>query len=487
MSIQSLGVGSGLDLESLVTQLLRAERTPKEARLNTRESVADATISGFGKLKSKMSDLQDSLEDLKSASDINSRNATVKGASDEDDDTVLTASARNAALTGTYDITVNQLAQGTRLETANASAGGFGSPDDVVLSSGTAELEFGLGGDSDTFTVTVTAGMTLSELREAINSASDNFGVSANLIDTGTADGGTKLVFMSDKTGTGNDLFIRNVNDNAELNRVATTSSDASTTYLTPIQEATNAQAVVDGITVESATNTFENTIVGVDFTVEQTSEFASDGVTRVPTELQIGIDKDAMQEKIDGFIKQYNALVDEIDALTAYGGDEGEDGALAGDSLARSIRSGLSAIVGSGVADNEFGGLFAIGIELTNEGKLEIGSSDFGLGTGQDRLDEAMETQFSEVAALFGTETTGIAAQLFSFVEQYTDSDGLIANRETAAKAEQDLVADDRERLAQRMESYEQLLRDRYLNLDQTVTRLNQTGTALLASLGQS
>ena len=127
---------------------------------------------------------------------------------------------------------------------------------------------------------------------------------------------------------------------------------------------------------------------------------------------------------------------------------------------------------------------MFQIGIEVDSDGKLEIGSTDFGLGTGEDRLEDALEDNFDEIAKLFTDENDGIATRMFKFAEEYTSFSGLISLRERTAKDNREEVFDQKETLELRMLSFEQTLRDKYLNLDQTVARLNQTGSALLASL---
>ena len=168
MSIQSLGVGSGLDLEGLVSQLLQAERAPKTQRLNTREAEIESTISGLGLLKSKMSDFEDVLDSLKEASNLASRLPSVNEVDEEFP--TLEATASSSALEGVYDITVERLASGSRIETDD---GEFATADATVLTAGTGQLTFGSASDTDTFTIDVTAGMTLTELREAINQHAD--------------------------------------------------------------------------------------------------------------------------------------------------------------------------------------------------------------------------------------------------------------------------------------------------------------------------
>ncbi|GGW73463.1 flagellar filament capping protein FliD [Alteromonas halophila] len=474
MSISSLGVGSGLALTDLVNQLLQAERRPKEMRLDAREEKVDAEISGLGQIKSKLSEFKTLVDGLRSDSDINGREPKITNPSEDDD--VLSASASSSALKGKYEISVSELATGSR---AITDEGSFTSTSDSVLSTGTGSLTFSVP-DGDSFTVDVAAGMTLTELREAINDNADNFGVGANIIDTGTA-AGPRLVFTSSVTGEGNNLTITNDGGNAELDKFSTAGISAAN-----ITDATNAKAQIDGIDVESSTNKFENTIANVSFEVNEVSPLASDGLTRETTRLEIGFDKEGLEEKIRGFVEGYNALIQEIDKLGRYGETpEDEDGALAGDSLLRGIKSGLSSILSSSVSTSELGGLFQLGIEFNKDGELEIGSSDFGLGSGNTRLQEALSDNFDDIATLFTDENEGIAVRLHEFANQYTNSSGLLTTRERAAQDERNEISDDREQLERRMSSYEDLLRQKYTSLDQTVARLNQTGSALFAALG--
>lgn len=476
MTIQSLGVGSGLDLDALVQQLISAERQPKEERLNEKEERVEAEISGLGKVKSKLSDFQDIVDELKSDREINGREPTIDNPTEDDD--VFSAEASNSALRGSYAISVSQLASGSRITT---DEGAFTSSSDALLSTGTGSLTFSVGAD-DSFTVNIDSSTTLADLREMINDSDDNFGVTANIIETGTA-AGPRLVFQSETTGDGNDLVITNDSGNAELDRLSTTGG-ATNISAGNIEAAKNAIAFIDGIEVQSDSNKFDNTIQNVSFTAKEASpKDASDNL--IPSTLTIGYDKEGLQEKIENFVDNYNNLIKELDAQTKYGeSDLEEDGALAGDSLIRSIKSGLATIIGDNVSTSALGGLFSLGVELNEDGELEISSTDFGLGSGEDRLETALEDSFDDIATLFTDENEGIAARLASYLEQYTSSDGLISLREKTAKEDREEVYDDRETLELRMVSFEQTLRDRYLNLDQTVAQLNQTSSALLAVL---
>ena len=75
----------------------------------------------------------------------------------------------------------------------------------------------------------------------------------------------------------------------------------------------------------------------------------------------------------------------------------------------------------------------------------------------------------------------------MYEYVEQYTNFSGLLSSRERSVRDQKDQLADEREQFELRMASTEQILRDKYLNLDQTVAQLNKTGSALVAALGSA
>ncbi len=479
MSVSSIGVGSGLDLSGLVTQLLEAERAPKQARLDAREESLETEISAIGQLKSKLDEFKEAVRELRSSTGLQGRDASIShpGISSEDDATgPFTAEASNSAVKGEYKIAIEQLASGSRLQSLSAADNGgvavFSSSSDAV-SSTAGTMTFTAG--SDTFDVNVTAGMTLSQLRNAVNSAGEAYGINASIVDTGTSDG-ARLVYTSSTTGAGNDLTV--TNNNAELDKVSTAGMD--------VTAAQNAKATIDGIAVESETNVFENVIENVSFEAEEVSSKDALGDFETST-LSIGYDKDGLKNKITDFVDNYNAIMDEIKTLTRYGSSELEDdGPLAGDFMARGIQSGLSSLVSGSVSASSLSTLFQIGVSFDDDGKLQISETDeFGFGSGQDLLDDALDDNYDEIAALFSDDDEGIANKMYDFVHEYTTFGGLLRSREDAKKGEKDLLSDERERFELQMADYEQLLRDKYINLDLTVAKLQRTGSSLMAALG--
>ena len=178
MPIIASGIGSGLDISGLVSQLVASEAEPANARLNAQEIDYGSELSAFGTLKSALSAFQDSVSKLESATAFQVFTST---SSNED---VFTASANDTAVAGDYSIEVMQLAQADKLRSVDFSAG-----TEVI---GTGTLDISLGATSFQLTID-SSNNTLDGIRDAINSAADNPGITASLI---SVDSGTQLIFL---------------------------------------------------------------------------------------------------------------------------------------------------------------------------------------------------------------------------------------------------------------------------------------------------
>jgi len=187
--ITSPGLGSGLDVNAIITAIVNADRAPIEFRLNQREAVAQTTLSGLGTLKSALSTLKTAAEKLDAVSDFNVRKVSISQSG------FFTATTTNKAALGNYAIEVKQLAKGSKLESGIITGG----PSTTYAAD---TLSFSASGSS--FNVNISATDTLVDIRNKINSASGNTFVSANIV---TTNDGTKLVYSSTKTGAGNDHY----------------------------------------------------------------------------------------------------------------------------------------------------------------------------------------------------------------------------------------------------------------------------------------
>ena len=383
-SISSLGVGSGIDIKSLVQQLVQAEAAGPTGRYDRKEAEYQAQLSSLGTIKSAMSDFRASYLDLKLQSTFNTYTAS---SSDTD---VFTASASSGATTGSHTVEVTQLAQAQSLAT--------GTVTDLtqVLGTGTLTFEFGsYDSGTNTFTanaakttqaVTITDG-TLQGIRDAVNEA--DIGVTASIINDGT---GYRLVFQSE-TGAENGMRITVADDDgtntdtAGLSQLAydPTAASGSGKNLTETIAAQDAQLRIDGINITSSSNTITDAIENV------TLELKSAAVGQINT-LTISRDTSAVPEAVQSFVDAYNSLIESIDAATAYDFDTGEAGVLIGDPTLRGFVSQLRQAISSTVGDfsTTYNSFASIGITSAADGTLTFDESTLNAALA-DKPDEVM------------------------------------------------------------------------------------------------
>ena len=454
--ITSAGVGSGLDLESIISATLSAENTPKLQALAEKEESLQVELSSLGEVKSAMSKLQDTIEKLADIDNFNKRIANIKQPTSDDGD-LISVTPTSDISPGDFNIEVVELAQGSR---ATSNAGLFNSTDDVVTASG-GTLSFAAGDKS--FDLTLDAGATLADLRDAINDSDDNFGVTANIINTGTE---SKLVLTSNVSGAGNDLVI--TNDTAELDNVSTLANDgvsAGGIAIAAGDEAKSAEIKVDGISIVSDTNTFKDAVQDMTIVAKRQSV---DGET---AKLSVNVDTESVTKLVDEFIANYNNLIGQIGLQTRVGKP------LNADSTIRSFDSQLINALSTPITDaGPFSSIFDIGLGVDKDGYLEKSSL-------VRSLNEAMDENYDDIGKAFAGEN-GIAKQLESLFDNYLDSKGIMNQRETNLNSQLDDLEDDVINHEYRMEELEARLRQQYAGLDVLLAQMQSTQTYLSAQL---
>ena len=454
--ITSAGVGSGLDLESIISASLAAENTPKLQAFAEKEENLQVELSSLGEVKSAMSKLQDTIEKLADIDNFNQRIANIKQPTSDDGD-LISVTTTSKITPGDFNIEVVELAQGSR---ATSNAGLFTSTDDVVTASG-GTLSFAAGDKS--FDLTLDAGATLADLRDAINDSDDNFGVTANIINTGTE---SKLVLTSNVSGAGNDLVI--TNDTAELDNVSTLANDGVSAGGIAIgagDEAKSAEIKVDGISIVSDTNTFKDAVQDMTIVAKRQS------VDNETAKLSVEVDRDSVTKLVDEFIKNYNNLIGQIGLQTRVGKP------LNGDSTIRSFDSQLVNALSTEITDaGPFTSIFDIGLGVNKDGYLEKSSL-------VRSLNEAMDENYDDIGKAFAGEN-GIAKQLESLLDNYVDSKGIMKQREDSLNSQLDDLEDDVINHEYRMESLEARLREQYAGLDVLLANMQSTQSYLSAQL---
>ncbi|QLE08745.1 flagellar filament capping protein FliD [Pseudoalteromonas shioyasakiensis] len=454
--ITSAGVGSGLDLESIISATLSAENTPKIQAFAEKQESLQVELSSLGEVKSAMSKLQDTIEKLADIDNFNKRIANIKQPASDDGD-LISVTPTSDISPGDFNIEVVELAQGSR---ATSNAGLFTSTDDVVTASG-GTLSFAAGDKS--FDLTLDAGATLADLRDAINDSDDNFGVTANIINTGTE---SKLVLTSNVSGEGNDLVI--TNDTAELDNVSTLANDgvsAGGIAIAAGDEAKSAEIKVDGISIVNDTNTFKDAVQDMTIVAKRQS------VDNETAKLSVEVDTASVTKLVDEFISNYNNLIGQIGLQTRIGKPLNSDATL------RSFDSQLVNALSTEITDaGPFTSIFDIGLGVNKEGYIEKSSL-------VRSLNEAMDENYDDIGKAFAGEG-GIAKQLESLLENYVENDGIMKQRENSLNSQLEDLEDDVANHEYRMESLEARLRQQYAGLDVLLAQMQSTQTYLSSQL---
>jgi len=306
---------------------------------------------------------------------------------------------------------------------------------------GAGSMTIGIGAGS--FTVNTTATSTVTQLRDAINNASDNVGVSATLI---PEDGGVRLVLTSRNTGTANAL----------------TASSSLATF-SDLQTPTDAQLKVDGYTRTSAYNHIANVVDGVSVDLLKTRIGS-------PFTLKVTADDVAASDAVTGFVDAYNSLLSTYSSLTAYDAATGTAGVLMGDAGMRSAAQTLRGILGSSVDASAFKTLSSIGISTQVDGSLKLDAV---------KLATAINDDGASISKLFGS-TQGIATRMNTLITGLTKTDGQIETKLSLLEKQIAKIADDREALDTRMSKQEALYRRQFNSLDSVVSRYTNMASYL-------
>ncbi len=451
-TVQSLGIGSGLDIGSLVSQLVAAERAPHEQRILRQETRVTTQISGLGSLKGALSAFQSALEKLKDEAGFNPLAVTV---SDED---IFTATAAASAVPGTYQIEVVRLAQAHQLASA-----AFADGSNAVVGTGTLTITYG----DTSFEVTIEEGKgTLAGIRDAINNAADNPGVRATLIHES---GGTRLVLTAEDTGAEHSIRVTQSGGDGGLEQLVYDPPNA--TNLIEVQAAQDAHVRIAGFDHYSATNTISGAIDGLTLSLKKVSEPG----TQVT--LSVSYDTDGAVNRVKQFVDAYNSLQSQLASLRSYSPETGAAGPLLGDALLRSIEEQLRKDLADPVsgAVGAFSTLASIGITKTVDGKLRLDT---------EKLKEALSEDRRAVAALFTSEN-GLVDRLTDRVKAYLDqTDGSIASRDRALKNSLRDIERQKEALDLRMQAIEARYIKQFTALDTLLAQLQSTSAYLAQQL---
>lgn len=403
-TISAPGVGSGLDVNSIVSQLVAAEGDPQTQRLNTEEATYQSELTSYGTLKGALAAFEGAASALTTNSAFQTKTANVSNSQ------VLSASATSVASSGSYSVQISQLAQSQAL----ASSTSYSAVSDTI---GTGTLTFKFGTTSydpttDTYSsftenpnepskqVTITDG-SLQGIRDSINNA--NIGVTASIVQDGS---GYRLLLVSDQSGADSTMQVSVAEDgsnptNTDNTGLSQLAFNASATNLQQTVAGQDANLTINGLAITSSSNTLSGAIHGV------TLNLLGQTTSGSPVQVSVQGDTTSVSSSIQNFVKTYNDLISSISTLTSYDPSTGQAGPLLGDPAVRGIENDLRRALGSIVSTDSstYQSLADIGIttqpttQQLPDGTQQLAGS---LVVDSTKLQTALSTDPAAVGRLF-------------------------------------------------------------------------------------
>lgn len=469
-SISSLGVGSNLDLNTLLSGLRNAENAPLHA-IQQQQTSYSAKLSAYGQLQAALGSLQTAATALSAPTLFQGVKAT-SSASD-----VLGVSATSSAAAGSYTVNVTKLAQAQSL----AAAGRLSATDDVAAGPATIKIQFGTisGGVADgnghytgsTFTADpdraaqtldiVAGSSSLTDIRDAIN-AKTALGVTASIVNDGSGNP-YRLVLTSKTTGEESSMQITVTGDAAMANLLTYDPDNTGIQNLAETAVAKNAALKVNGIDVTSASNSVTDAIEGTTLTL------ASLGTSTVT----VAKDTASVSSAITSFVTAYNNLQSTASKLSAYDAEKKSGAALLGDSALRNIQTRIRAVLGSPQASGTLTVLSQAGVSIDKTGTMQVNST---------KLNAALSSDLSGVATLFSgvSGSGGYGRQVDTLITSFNSSTGLLKSAQNSVNTTLKALDKEYERTQERVDATIARYQTQFSQLDTLMARMNQTGAYL-------
>lgn len=432
------GLATGIDTNSIVTELVRAESIPI-ARLRTKQANHDSMSSRFETIQERLNDLKASMEAITD----DSAPATVSSSADS----IVGATSQGDAQAGAYVIEVTQLAAAERTH-----SDGVASKDVPGLFADGSSIGITVGGD-DEVSISVNSTDTLESVAQRINDS--DLRATASVIFDGSE---YRLQVSGTDTGLSNSVSFTEAGLDLGLTDPANETVSAADALFT-----------VDGLSMSRESNQVSEAITGV--------QLSLDSLTTSPVTVNVGSDSDALGEKMQTFVDAYNAVVNGIAVESVFTGEARTGDSLAGDSTLRGLQRSLNSSLFGSLPG--FDTISQIGLETNQAGKLELDLEAFGAALNENG------DQLLEAFAGDGV-SQGLFERLSDLTDQYADkSTGLISNRIDSFASQNRSIDQRIESMELRVDKFEENLLRKFASLETLVAGLNSQGEQMLAVLG--
>jgi flagellar hook-associated protein 2 len=366
-------------------------------------------------------------------------------------ESVLTATGADGIATQSTAVAVGRIAT----KSTWVSVGKADSISSVNDTSSNQNFVYQMGGKS--ITVAVAEGTTLSGLVDLINKDTDNPGVTASVINDGTASP-YKLVLKANDTGK--DYEITSISTQLSALNLARPEGGATGDGL-------NAQITIDGVSYQRQNNAISDVFSGITLNLQGV------GTSTV----SVANNDAAIKEMVVGFVTAYNDALQEISQNTAYSEETKDFGILARTTL-RDLPYALQNIMATSIQADSTGlvtTMFDLGLGINRDGSISI---------DETILSAAISAAPDSVSAFFlgdeDAEITGLADTVNSYLREVTSGTGQVAAEKSAA---QDRIKDlelSIEAQTERLDKRYDMLTRQFIALDQYMSQMKSMGNYL-------
>ena len=438
------GPGSGYDTQGIVKALVGAEKAPKQSQITKQQTVTTTQLSAVGSVKSALEAYRAAITKLNSAASFNGLAATTS------DDKTVKATLGDGASSGKYVLKVDNLATSSKV-TSKAFTGAA-----AVANPGEENQTLTINQSGKSYNVVITGGSTLQQVRESINTQLSAQGISANVLSDAN---GARLVIGSTNSGVGTDITLSGDSDLA----VGYDKGPA----------AVNAKYSIDGIAMESTSNTVKSAISGV--TLELVAPTDKDKTTTI----NVASNTATLKTAVQSFVTSHNALMTAINAQTKVTatGDQATTtaGALTGDASMRDLVSSLRGELVNGSGNGSISSLSQMGI--TTDQKTGLLSLD------DKQWDAAVAKNPTDIAKLF-TSSDGLIARMNKATDSYVGTTGTLASRVKDLNTKFTDLTTQQADLDRRMEALQLSLSAKYTAMDTLIAKINASSSSIMTTL---
>ena len=437
------GIGSGLDISTIIDQLMTLERRPL-VRLGTDQVAHEAQLSGIGKLKSTVSVFRSAMGSLAEVDKFKQFKATSSAES------VLTAGADATAAKGVYQVEVLRTAENHRLAASNV----FDDTDTTLI-----------GAEGDAMTITVGTSSfeiefgdkTLGEIRDAINTASNNPGVTASILQD---DSGFRLTLSADATGSSNLVAVAYADGVADPFALSTLNQDRDDSGAFAAADLDAVLTLENAFTVTRSSNTISDVIQGVSLNLVEAGNVT----------INVDRDDDKIRAQVNQFVGVYNEVIGTLSELRG--------GVLAEErSSLVSLEAQFRAVLNTPSEGGAFDFLFELGVETERDGTLSLNATTF---------DSALEFDPQGVAEMFAGAPNGLATRFTELADRLNAAGGMLNSRETTLNSRIRDLEGARADVQSRLQRKEASLVRQFSTLDALIAQLNTTSSFLTTQLDQ-